>query len=193
MSTPVDIDSVIARTRCWVEKVVIALNLCPFARKPYDDGLVRFFVSEAATREALLQDLQDELERLRDTPTDEIETTLLIHPNVLNNFLDYNDFLDVADALLEEGGFAGEFQIASMHPNYRFAGTRAADAENYTNRSPYPILHLLREDSLEHALSTYARPDKIPERNIKLMETLGTEHMRGLLEQCQSLNVDGAE
>lgn len=179
-----DTDTIIAHTRCWLERVVIHYNLCPFARKPLEAGKVRFAVSATTEPEVLLADLQRELALLRSTDAEEVETTLLIHPLVLNDFLDYNDFLDVVDALIEEEGYEGEIQVASFHPDYQFAGTQPDDAENYTNRSPYPILHLLREDSLEHAIAGYARPEKIPERNIRTLEEAGVERMRELLSQC---------
>ena len=177
-------NAVIAHTRCWIEQVVIKLNLCPFARKPFENGKIRLVVSTAEQPETLRADLQTELEFLHATATSAVETTLLIHPNVLNNFLDYNDFLDVADALIEEYGYEGEFQVASFHPHYQFAGTPVNAAENYTNRSPYPTLHLLREAELERALDNYTRPDQIPERNIRTLNELGTEHMREVLSQC---------
>jgi len=179
-----DANTIIAHTRCWIERTVIGLNLCPFARKPLEAGQVRFVVSLADEPEALLADLQRELELLRSTDAAQVETTVLIHPNVLNDFLDYNDFLDVVDALIEDDGYEGEIQVASFHPDYQFAGTEADDAENYTNRSPYPTLHLLREESLERAIEGYARPEKIPERNIRTLEEAGVDHMRDLLSQC---------
>jgi len=123
-----DIDTIIARTRCWIERVVVELNLCPFARKPYEGGQVRYVVSVVEQPEDLLEDVQRELELLRATDAAEVETTVLIHPYVLNDFLDYNDFLGIVDALIDEGGYAGEFQVASLHPDYQFAGTEADDA-----------------------------------------------------------------
>jgi len=182
-----DIETIIARTRCWIERVVVELNLCPFARKPYEGGQVRYVVSAAERPEDLLEDVQRELELLRTTDAAEVETTVLIHPYVLNDFLDYNEFLGSVDALIEEGGYAGEFQVASLHPDYQFAGTEADDAENYTNRSPYPILHLLREEGLARAIAGYARPDKIPERNIRTLEKLGAARMREILDECMRI------
>ncbi len=184
MSQILNAETVIAQTRCWVERVVVALNLCPFAKRPVAGGQVRYVVSEARDEESLLADMQLELEHLRDTAPSIVETTVLIHPHVLTDFYDYNDFLGVVDAFLEEAGYLGEFQVASLHPDYRFEGTTAEDAENYTNRSPYPILHLLREELLERALLTYARPDRIPQRNIHTMEKLGAEQMQQLLDDC---------
>lgn len=179
-------ETVIARTRCWIEKAVIEFNLCPFARKPYEGEVVRYVVSDASDTEQLLEDLQLELEHLRATDPEVVETTVLIHPWVLQDFIAYNDFLDVVDALLARG-YEDEFQVASLHPDYQFAGTRADDAENYTNRSPYPILHLLRIDGVARAVSGYANPDRIPERNIERMEKEGSERMRALLQECMQI------
>lgn len=176
----------IARTRCWIEKAVIGFNLCPFAHKPFENGLVRYVVSDATDEEQLLRDLQLELEHLRATDPKVLETTVLIHPWVLQEFLDYNDFLDLVDALLGQG-YEEEFQVASLHPQYRFAGTRPDDAENYTNRSPYPVLHLLRVEGVARAIAAYANPERIPERNIACMEKVGADQMRALLEACMQI------
>ncbi|MFN2359877.1 MAG: DUF1415 domain-containing protein [Marinobacter sp.] len=166
-------------TRLWLEEMVIGLNLCPFARKELVNNRIRFVVSPADSEEMLLADLQVELRFLDEHP--ETETTLLIHPGTLTEFDDYNDFLSAADGLLELLELAGVYQIASFHPDYRFAGTGPEDAENYTNRSPYPMLHLLREDSLERAIAAYPGTDAIPERNIELMNSMGAEKLRALL------------
>ncbi|MBU0653796.1 MAG: DUF1415 domain-containing protein [Gammaproteobacteria bacterium] len=174
----------IAQTRCWLENVVLRHNLCPFAHKPFNAGQIRYVVTDSARPEFLLEDLLNELESLRATPVEETETILLIHPNTLEDFLDYNDFLDVVDALLADGGFEGEFQVASFHPDYQFADTQPDDAENYTNRSPWPMLHLIREDSLEKAIASYPGADAIPERNVETMNTLGTQHHQAVLENC---------
>lgn len=182
--------TIIARTRHWVKQVVVELNLCPFARKPYEGEQVRYVVSKAAQPVVLLEDLNAELEHLRETDEKDVETTILILPCVLQDFLDYNDFLGMVDDLLDEGGYTGEFQVASFHPDYQFAGTHADDAENYTNRSPYPMLHLLRSSGMARAIDGYARPDKIPERNIRTMEKLGAERMRELLKECMQIEVD---
>ncbi len=187
MNTVTPSEVIIARTRCWVERAVVALNLCPFARKPVEGGQIRYVVSEARDEETLLADVQRELELLRDSDPQQIETTVLIHPWVLNDFYDYNDFLAVVDLLLDHSGYNGVFQVASLHPDYQFAGTEPEDAENFTNRSPYPVLHLLREELLEKAILTYARPDKIPERNIRTMEKLGAEKMREMLAECMQI------
>ena len=177
-------DIYIAQTRCWLEQVVLKHNLCPFAHKPFHGGQVRLVVTDSARPEYLLEDLQRELEFLRATAVAEVETTLLIHPNTLVDFLDYNDFLDIVDALLEQEGYEGEFQVASFHPDYQFSYTGAEDAENYTNRSPWPMLHVIREASLEQAIAAYPDVDAIPERNIHTMNQLGADHHRAVLEKC---------
>ncbi|RLA09911.1 MAG: DUF1415 domain-containing protein [Gammaproteobacteria bacterium] len=174
--------AIVAAVRCWVEEVVVGLNLCPFARAELIEDRVRFFVSEATDEQQLLTDLQTELERLESD--DSVETTLLIHPQVLTDFDDYNQFLDLADRLLEELDFEGVCQIASFHPDYQFAGTQPGDAQNYTNRAPYPVLHLLREASLERAIASFTDVELIPERNIELLEGLGQEKMQALLRAC---------
>ena len=165
----------IEATRHWLERAVIGLNLCPFAKAVHAKGQVRYVLSEAATPEALLAELGNELLHLRDTPADEVDTTLLVHPGLLDDFLDYNDFLEQADALVAELGLEGELQVASFHPDYRFADSHPDDIENFTNRSPYPTLHLLREDSVTRAVAAYPDPDVIVERNIETLRRLGRE------------------
>ncbi|WP_442683299.1 DUF1415 domain-containing protein [Stenotrophomonas sp. JC08] len=182
-STPVPAGAAdpIAVTRRWVEKAVIGLNLCPFAKAVYVKEQVRFVLSDATTPEALLEELAEELLRLRDTPAEQIDTTLIVHPDVLTDFLDYNDFLDNADAALEALDLQGILQVASFHPDYQFAGAAADDVSNYTNRSPYPTLHLLREDSVERAVAAFPDPDVIVERNIATLDGLGVDGWNRLL------------
>jgi hypothetical protein len=168
-------EEITAATRRWLEVSVIGLNLCPFAEGVYRGDRVLFRVSEQRTASALLQDLRDELTRLTEADPQVCETTLLIHPWVLADFTEYNDFLEVCDATLVELGLEGELQIASFHPQYQFAGTRPDDIDNYTNRSPYPMLHLLREASIEQALSAVPDPDEIYRRNIRTLRGLGHE------------------
>ena len=170
-----------ADVRRWLERAVIGLNLCPFAKAVYARNQVRIVVSDASTERALLEELGEEMALLRDTPAEQIDTTLLVHPQVLVDLLDYNDFLDDADALLEALELDGVLQVASFHPHYQFAGTEPDDAENLTNRAPYPILHLLREDSVDRAVAAYPEPDSIVERNVATMHTLGIEGFRKLL------------
>lgn len=180
-----DAKTIALHTSQWLQRVVIGLKLCPFALQPFSAGLVSIVVSEAENEETLLLALTQELTRLDATPAQQLETTLLVAPRLLHDFLDYNDFLQRADDLLEARGFEGIYQIASFHPRYQFAGTRQDDAENYTNRAPYPTLHLLREDSLERVLANYPDPEQIPERNIDTMNRLGTAALAALLADIQ--------
>lgn len=175
-ATPDPIDD----TRRWIELAVIGLNLCPFAKAVVAKSQVRYVLSDATTSGALLEALGVELALLRDTPATDIDTTLIVHPQVLTDFLDYNDFLDSADALVAELGLEGTLQVASFHPHYQFAGTDAEDIENATNRSPYPTLHLLREDSVSRAVAAYPHPDAIIERNVATLQQLGAEGWRKL-------------
>jgi len=166
-------EEIIAETKVWLEKAVIGLNLCPFAKAVHVKNQIRYVVSAAATPEALLADLISELETLAESAAEKIETTLLIHPGTLTDFFDYNDFLDVADAAVEDMELGGVLQVASFHPQYQFDGTAADDIDNYTNRSPYPTLHLLREDSIEKAVAAYPQTDGIFEKNIETLRGLG--------------------
>jgi hypothetical protein len=173
-------EAVIAATRTWLERAVIGLNLCPFAKAVFLDDRVRYRVSEARSPEALLEDLSDELLTLQAADPDQCETTLLIHPYVLDDFLEYNDFLDAAEAVVSLLGLSGEIQVASFHPHYQFADTGPDDIENYTNRSPYPTLHLLRESSIERALAAIPDASEIYEKNIETLRHLGHEGWRRL-------------
>ncbi len=167
-----DAQAVEAAVQDWLQRVVVGVNLCPFAARPLQRGQVRFCVTEADDKRLLLGDLQAELERMDQTPANELETTLVIIPRLLGNFLDFNEFLDWVDRLLDDGNWEGVYQVASFHPHYQFAGTHPADAENLTNRAPYPILHILREASVEQALDAYDDAAQIPERNIRRMNEL---------------------
>jgi hypothetical protein len=171
-----------AATRRWLERAVIGLNLCPFAKAVYVKQQVRFVLSDAELEDDLLEELGDELLRLRDTPAQEIDTTLLVHPRVLTDFLDYNDFLDRVDALIEALDLDGVLQVASFHPQYQFADSDPDDPGNCTNRAPWPTLHLLREDSLDRAVAAYPDADAIVERNLRTMEKLGLDGFRRLLD-----------
>lgn len=166
-------EEVIAATRDWLEKAVIGLNLCPFAKSVHIKKQIRYAVSDATDREQLLIDLISELEHLRDTLPEELDTTMLVHPQVLGDFLDYNDFLDIADSALEKLGLVGDIQIASFHPDYQFADAEPHAIDNFTNRSPYPILHLLREESIDRAVEAFPDASDIFERNIATMRRLG--------------------
>ena len=173
-------EAVIAQTRLWLEKAVIGLNLCPFARAEYVRNRVAFRVSAAATPEALLTDLESALRELVEAAPSSIETTLLIHPQVLQDFLDYNEFLGETEALLVRMELEGVIQIASFHPRYRFAGEDPGDMSHFTNRSPYPTLHLLRESSIERAVRGGEDAETIVARNLKTVRELGPEGWRRL-------------
>lgn len=168
-----DDDEIIAATERWLERAVIGLNLCPFAKAVHVKQQVRYVVSGATTPEALLEQLMEELQRLSDSDPEVVDTTLLIHPFVLTDFLDYNEFLDVADAAVEDMQLDGELQVASFHPQYQFADTDINDIANYTNRAPYPILHLLREESIDRAVAAFPEAEDIFEKNMETMENLG--------------------
>ena len=177
-----DNDTLINTVRQWVEQLVIGYNLCPFAKRELVRERVRFVVSRAQDEEQLLVDLENELTLLG---ADEgIETTLLITPQVLQDFFDFNQFLGRADQRVAQLKLKGVFQIASFHPDYQFGGTEPDDAENYTNKSPYPVLHLLREASLDRAIENYPDAESIPERNIEQLELMGSDQLRRLLEDC---------
>ena len=171
----------IAETRRWLERAVIGLNLCPFAKAVHAKRQIRYVLSPARTPEALLEQLADELRLLHAADPDAIDTTLLVHPQVLTDFQDFNDFLDAAEALVAELGLDGEIQVASFHPDYRFAGTGPDEIGNFTNRAPHPTLHLLREASIDRAVAAYPDPDVIVERNIATLERLGVDGWRRLM------------
>lgn len=165
----------IARTRAWVRRAIVGLNLCPFAKAVEAKGQVRYVVSDDTDPEDLLDTLCDELARLAAADPAELDTTLLIHPRVLGDFLDYNDFLDQADAAIEGLGYAGVLQVASFHPHYQFAGSAPGDIENASNRSPYPTLHLLREASVDRAVAAFPEAEAIYETNIRTLRALGAD------------------
>lgn len=170
----------IAATKLWLEKAVIGLNLCPFAKGVHIKDQIRYFVSQATTPEELVRDLVAELEVLAEANPEKIDTTLLIHPFVMGDFLDYNDFLEVADATLEELDLDGILQIASFHPLYQFEGSQLDDIENFTNRSPFPTLHLLREESIDKAVEAFPEAEDIYEKNIQTLQALGHEAWKKL-------------
>ncbi len=171
---------IIQETQGWVVKAVIGLNLCPFAKAVHVKEQIKYVVSESRSVEALLEELAKELEYLAEVSPEKTDTTLLIHPYVLQDFLDYNDFLELADGLLEELKLDGELQIASFHPQYQFANTEFDDITNFTNRSPYPTLHLIREDSIDRAVEAFPEAEAIFETNMETMEKLGLEGWKKL-------------
>jgi uncharacterized protein len=166
-------DEVIAATREWLEKAVIGLNLCPFAKAVYVKNQVRFVVSTAKHLDGWLEDLDRELDFLVAADPEIIETTLLIHPTLLPDFLDFNDFMQLAEAAVAEHELEGVIQIASFHPAFQFEGTEPDDISNYTNRAPFPTLHLLREASIERAVAAFPEAETIYERNIETLKALG--------------------
>lgn len=173
-------DKFIADTTRWLERAVIGLNLCPFAKAVHVKGQIRYVVSAATTPEALAEDLQRELEFLAEASAELVDTTLLIHPQVLADFLDFNDFLEVGDSIVDELELDGILQVASFHPQFQFEGTEADDITNYTNRAPYPTLHLLREDSVERAVAAFPDELAIAETNIGTLEKLGLDGWKAL-------------
>ena len=173
-----------AATRHWLEQAVIGLNLCPFAKAVHVKEQIRWVESPARDAQGLLDDLLRELQLLAVADPETVETTLLIHPHALNDFLDYNDFLDVADAAIDELGLTGVLQVASFHPNYQFAGTAPDDVENLSNRSPHPMLHLLREDSIDRAVAAFPDTATIYERNIETLRRLGADGWRRLMSMA---------
>lgn len=167
--------AIIAATRHWVERAVIGLNLCPFAKPAERRGQVRYVVSRAETEEQLLADLRAELQHLAATTSDITDNTLLIHPGVLQDFFAFQGFLPRTETTLRKAGFSGVFQVASFHPEYQFADAEPDDLGNFTNRAPYPTLHLLREASVTQAVSSYTAAETIYERNIATLNELGRE------------------
>lgn len=190
MNPPQTIDEIkiIAQTKAWLVHAVIGLNLCPFAKAVHVKNQIRFVVTDATTPEVLCAALIAELEILRDANPNSLDTTLLIHPNALTDFVDYNEFLDIADAALEDLELDGIIQIASFHPDYQFAGTKPDDIENCTNRSPYPILHLLREQSIDSAVKAFPDASEIFTKNIATLHRLGHAGWRRLEDQIATAN-----
>lgn len=176
-------EQLILSVRKWVDTVVVGLNLCPFAKRELLEDRVRFTVSEASTNAELLLDLEDECANL--AADSSIETTLLIHPHALHEFREYNEFLGVVDDRLVDLHLDGVYQIASFHPDYQFEGTLANDVENFTNRSPWPMLHILRERSVERAVANFPDASQIPARNIARMKLLGRQNIAALLLACR--------
>lgn len=168
-------DAVIADTVRWLEKAVIGLNLCPFAKGVHAKGQIHYVVSEATDAEGVAEDLYRELEALAEANPEKRDTTLLLLPQALHDFLDFNDFLEIADAMVEELDLGGILQVASFHPQFQFEGTEVDDVTNCTNRSPYPTLHLLREDSIDKAVEAFPEAEMIYERNMQTLEGIGIE------------------
>lgn len=174
------------QTRCWVKTVIVENNFCPFARRELERGSIRYSVKPDRDAKSALQTVIDECIQLDNN--EDIETTLLIFPEGFQDFEDYLELVELAEGLLADQGYESVYQVASFHPDYCFAGAEQNDAANYTNRSPYPMLHLIREASLEQALNSYPEPEKIPERNIERARELGLEAMQRRLEACCSID-----
>jgi hypothetical protein len=183
--TPEFRQQVLDDMQTWLERAVIGLNLCPFAKSVQVKGQVRTVVSDAQTPEALLAELAQELRHLVEVDPEQTDTTLLVHPGVLQDFLDFNDFLEPAEDLLADLDLEGELQIASFHPQFQFAGTAPDDMGNYSNRAPWPTLHLIREASIDRAVEAFPEAEQIYERNIATLERLGLEGWQQLLSAPQ--------
>jgi uncharacterized protein len=179
-SSAIDEDHVLQQTRLWLEKAVIGLNLCPFAKAVYVKNQIRLVVSKARHADDFLEELDRELDLLVATPASEIDTTLLIHPTPFEDFLDFNDFLEIADGVVDEHELDGVVQLASFHPKFQFDGTDVDDISNYTNRAPFAILHLLREESVERAVAAFPQAEAIFETNIATLEKLGLAGWKSL-------------
>ena len=186
---PLKDNEIVASVQHWVKSFVVELNLCPFAKRELMNDRIRFALTTAHSEKELVIALQTELELLNQD--DSIETTLLIHTEVLQDFYDYNQFLSVADQLLRTMSLEGVYQIASFHPHYQFDGTHRDDAENYTNRSPHPLLHLLREESLTQAIANTPDIDQVPIRNIEQMNRIGKDRLHALLQASIHNHGDG--
>jgi hypothetical protein len=163
----------IEKTDAWLRDWVIALNLCPFAGHPYEQGKVDIVATESGDVDSVFRFVLSELDRLQQTAPEELETTLVVVEKLLASFDEYLDFLQLLESAISESGLEGIVQIASFHPHYCFEGVAEDDAANYTNRSPFPMFHLIREESLEKAVAAYPEPEKIPQRNIKLLREMG--------------------
>ena len=173
-------EQVLAQTRHWLEKAVIGLNLCPFAKAVYVKNQLRLVVSHARHADDLLEELDRELDLLVATPATEIDTTLLVHPTLFEDFLDFNDFLEIAEGVVDEHELEGVVQLASFHPQFQFDGTEPDDIGNYTNRAPFAMLHLLREESVERAVAVFPEAEAIFEQNIATLKKLGPEGWKAL-------------
>lgn len=186
MPAAIDPESALAATRAWVEHLVVGLNLCPFAAQPFNNRTIRYAVCEATQPLHVAERLAGELALLADADPAIVQTTLLILPNAFADFLEFNDFLDVADALVEEAGLGGVLQVASFHPGYCFADEPPDDLSHWTNRAPHPVLHLIREDDIERAAAAHPDVDGIPDANIARLHALGRPAIEALLERCRA-------
>ncbi|BFN31157.1 DUF1415 domain-containing protein [Vibrio harveyi] len=179
-SSNTDIKALTEQVNQWLNDVVIGLNLCPFAAKPQRNKQIKIFVSEASQEEALLEDILLQLIELSNTEPEKLETTLVVVPNMLQDFWDYNFFIDWVEGLIKQQDWEGIFQVATFHPDYCFGGAEPEDDENLTNRSPYPVFHLIREESMEKVLKHYPDPESIPDTNIARVSALSEEERKKL-------------
>ncbi|UTZ21613.1 DUF1415 domain-containing protein [Vibrio campbellii] len=179
-SSNTDINAITEQVNQWLNDVVIGLNLCPFAAKPQRNKQIKIFVSEASQEEALLEDILLQLIELSNTELEKLETTLVVVPNMLQDFWDYNFFIDWVEGLIKQQDWEGIFQVATFHPDYCFGGAEPEDDENLTNRSPYPVFHLIREESMEKVLKHYPDPESIPDTNITRVSALSEEERKKL-------------
>ncbi|UTZ37329.1 DUF1415 domain-containing protein [Vibrio campbellii] len=179
-SSNTDINAITEQVNQWLNDVVIGLNLCPFAAKPQRNKQIKIFVSEASQEEALLEDILLQLIELSNTEPEKLETTLVVVPNMLQDFWDYNFFIDWVEGLIKKQDWEGIFQVATFHPDYCFGGAEPEDDENLTNRSPYPVFHLIREESMEKVLKHYPDPESIPDTNIARVSALSEEERKKL-------------
>ncbi|AXY01153.1 DUF1415 family protein [Vibrio alfacsensis] len=175
-----NINTITQQVDQWLNDVVIGLNLCPFAAKPQRNKQIKIFVSEANQEETLLEDILLQLIELNNTEPEKLETTLVVVPNMLHDFWDYNFFIDWVEGLIKQQDWEGIFQVATFHPDYCFGGSEPADDENLTNRSPYPVFHLIREESMEKVLKHYPDPESIPETNIARVSSLTEDERKKL-------------
>ncbi|THE62159.1 DUF1415 domain-containing protein [Vibrio parahaemolyticus] len=175
-----DINAITQQVDQWLNDVVIGLNLCPFAAKPQRNKQIKIFVSKATQEEALLEDILLQLIELSTTEPEKLETTLVVVPNMLQDFWDYNFCIDWVEGLIKQQDWEGIFQVATVHPDYCFGGAAPEDDENLTNRSPYPIFHLIREESMEKVLKHYPDPESIPDTNIARVSALSEEERKKL-------------
>ena len=180
-------EHITALTRAWLEEAVIGLNLCPFAEQVHRDGQIAYFVSHAKDASALMGDLIGAIDALMDSDSEEIDTTLLIHPYALQDFEQYNEFIGRTTDFLAESGLEAVLQIASFHPDYRFAGTSPEDITNCTNRSPFPMLHLLREASVDEALTALPEAAQLVEKNLDTLRDLGADGWNALTQRIHAL------
>ncbi len=181
---------IITETRQWVQDIVIRHNLCPFAHKPFRNDVIRYRLSHASSEDELVDDLIDELLLLRDADISKVETTILITPYCLNDFSHYNQFLDVADMLITQFGLEGTIQVASFHPDYQFADLDYDDVRNYTNRSLYPMFHLILEASIEQARNSHPDVESIPATNMALLQQIGLEEIKQQQQACKKKEIE---